>query len=305
MFKRKNSGTNTRVRSSTIEDKTLFTYTYHNVREKFDDQISARKEKKTIIPKLIYPFQKLGALIILVVIIIAVVNLLYLSPTPKVFLLNNNTKVSALYDSLYGQNIYSFVKNYLDSSLFNYSKLSINLNNLNSSVTSKFPIVTNVSYNIPLLNSRVEIYLTTSSPVLLVSSNNHEYVVNQTGQVVLINHNYRAIAQLSLPTIVMNLSNIKLGESLFRQQEISFIQTINQQLLIKNYQITDMKVSGSGEELDVYLAGKPYYIKFNLAGGDALLEAGRFLAAINYLNVKKITPSQYIDIRSGGRVFYK
>ena len=64
MFKRKNSGTNTRVRSSTIEDKTLFTYTYHNVREKFDDQISSRKEKKTIIPKLIYPFQKLGVILI-------------------------------------------------------------------------------------------------------------------------------------------------------------------------------------------------------------------------------------------------
>lgn len=303
MFKRKNKNSG-RSRGNSGKDNPVFMYTYHNVRDNFDES-RERNENKEIIPKLINPFKKLSALIVLLILIIAVINLIYLSSTPKVFLLNNNSKISNLYNNLYGQQVYKEVKNYFDSSLLNYNKLSINLNGLNKDVTSKFPIVTNTSYNIPLFKNQVEIYLTTSNPALIISDNGVNYVLNENGEVILNNQANNAISGLNLPKIVTNAKSINLGSNILSQQEVSFIQSVQQQLVDKNYQITYMKISGSGEELDVYIKGKSFFVKFNLAGNDARLESGRFLATMNYLNANKINPSQYIDVRSEGRVFYK
>ena len=303
MFKRKNKNSG-RSRGNHGKDNPVFMYTYHNVRDNFDES-RERNENKEIIPKLINPFKKLSALIVLLILIIAVINLIYLSSTPKVFLLNNNSKISNLYNNLYGKQVYKEVKNYFDSSLLNYNKLSINLNGLNKDVTSKFPIVTNTSYNIPLFKNQVEIYLTTSNPALIISDNGVNYVLNENGEVILNNQANNAISGLNLPKIVTNAKSINLGSNILSQQEVSFIQSVQQQLVDKNYQITYMKISGSGEELDVYIKGKSFFVKFNLAGNDARLESGRFLATMNYLNANKINPSQYIDVRSEGRVFYK
>lgn len=305
MFKNKNKNkNNSRTRDVRSKDNPVFMYTYHNVRDNFDDK-KERKEKKELIPKLINPFKKLSAFMVLLILIIAVINLLYLSSTPKVFLLNNNSKISNLYNNLYGQEVYSEVKNYLNSSLLNYNKLSINLNGLNKDIASKFPIVSNTSYNIPLFKNQVEIYLTTSSPALIVSNNSHNYILNQNGEVILDNQGYNVISSLDIPKIITSTKEISLGSSLLSQQEVSFIQSVYLQLTDKNYQISYMKISGGGEELDVYIKGKSFYVKFNLSGSDARLEAGRFLATMNYLNNNKINPTQYIDVRSEGRVFYK
>ncbi len=306
MFKNKTKDKNGNIGRTRNVDKEnpVFMYTYHNVRDNFDDK-KERKEKKEFIPKLINPFKKLSAFIVLLILIIAVINLLYLSSTPKVFLLNSNSKISNLYNNLYGQKIYSEVKNYFDSSLLNYNKLSINLGGLNKDITSKFPIVASTSYNIPLFSNQVEIYLTTFNPALIVSNNIQNYILNQNGMVILDNQGYNVISSFNIPKIITTNSNIRLGSSLLSQKEVNFIQSVNQQLTYKNYKISYMKISGGGEELDVYITGKTFYIKFNLSGSSARLEAGRFLAAMNYLNNKKINPTQYIDVRSEGRVFYK
>ncbi len=303
MFKRKNKNSY-RSRGERDGDKPVFMYTYHNVRDNFDDKRD-RNEKKELIPKLINPFKKLSALIVLIILLIAFINLIYLSSTPKVYLLNSNSKISNLYNSLYGQKVYLEVKSYLNSSLLNYNKLSINLNSLNKEVTSKFPIITNTSYNIPLFKNQVEIYLTTSNPALLLSNNKNNYVLNQNGEVILNDQGYNTIDSLDLPKIITSDGAIKVGSSLLSAQQVGFIQSVDQQLAAKKYLISYMKISGGGEELDVYIKGETFFVKFNLSGGDARLEAGRFLASINYLTTNKINPTQYIDVRSEGRVFYK
>ena len=58
-------------------------------------------------------------------------------------------------------------------------------------------------------------------------------------------------------------------------------------------------------ELDMYLTGQSYYVKFNLADSSPLQEVGTFLAVRQNLQQQGITPSQYIDVRVDGRAYYK
>jgi hypothetical protein len=59
-------------------------------------------------------------------------------------------------------------------------------------------------------------------------------------------------------------------------------------------------------ELDVYLDGKPYYMKCNLALSDTAREqVGTFLAVQHDLEEQGRRPGQYIDVRIAGRAYYK
>ena len=65
-----------------------------------------------------------------------------------------------------------------------------------------------------------------------------------------------------------------------------------------------MTLPPAASELDVKIAGKPYFVKFNLQADDARRQAGTFLATQAQLQRKGITPAQYIDVRVEGRAYY-
>ena len=58
-------------------------------------------------------------------------------------------------------------------------------------------------------------------------------------------------------------------------------------------------------ELDVKLTNQPYTVKFNLESGTARQQAGTFLATQAKLQSQNVTPGQYVDVRVGGRAYYK
>jgi hypothetical protein len=69
--------------------------------------------------------------------------------------------------------------------------------------------------------------------------------------------------------------------------------------------VGSMILPAGTSELDVHLAGQPYFVKFNLNNNDPRQQAGTFLAAIANLQKNHITPAQYIDVRVDGRAYYQ
>jgi hypothetical protein len=67
-----------------------------------------------------------------------------------------------------------------------------------------------------------------------------------------------------------------------------------------------MILPAASRELDIHLTGLPYFVKFNLNdNADAKQQVGTFLATRKYLTTHNITPTQYVDARVLGRVYYK
>jgi hypothetical protein len=71
----------------------------------------------------------------------------------------------------------------------------------------------------------------------------------------------------------------------------------------KQIPIKDMVLSRSPQEVDLYTNDYGYYTKFYM-GGDAVIQAGQYLAARNSFNAVT-APQQYLDVRIAGKVFYK
>jgi cell division septal protein FtsQ len=61
--------------------------------------------------------------------------------------------------------------------------------------------------------------------------------------------------------------------------------------------------SGDKEYL-IDASGRPYFVKFYL-GGDSAVQIGQFLAARHQFDQKNSQPTEYLDVRVGGKVFYK
>jgi hypothetical protein len=86
---------------------------------------------------------------------------------------------------------------------------------------------------------------------------------------------------------------------------VSFIKTVAAQLSAQHIGVKAMVLPPAADELDVYLAGQPFYGRFNLETGTALQQTGTFVAVWRQLQGQGTTPRDYIDVRIDGRAYYK
>ena len=85
---------------------------------------------------------------------------------------------------------------------------------------------------------------------------------------------------------------------------VNFISTVIHQLQSKSLQVDNMVLPAKSFELNVHVAGQPYFIKMNLQN-DATQQIGTYLAAAQKLSQTNQMPSSYFDVRVPGRVYYK
>jgi hypothetical protein len=68
--------------------------------------------------------------------------------------------------------------------------------------------------------------------------------------------------------------------------------------------VSSLTLPKTAQELDLRTKDRPYYVKFYL-GGDALLQAGQFLATRRQFDTSNTQPAEYLDVRVEGKIFYK
>jgi hypothetical protein len=68
--------------------------------------------------------------------------------------------------------------------------------------------------------------------------------------------------------------------------------------------ITSLSLPSKPSELDLRTKDRPYFVKFYM-GGDALTQAGQFLAARAQFDRQNHQPADYLDVRVAGKIFYK
>jgi len=83
-----------------------------------------------------------------------------------------------------------------------------------------------------------------------------------------------------------------------------FINTVIAQSKRANVPIVSFVLPNTAQEVDLRTSDKPYYVKFYL-GGDALIQTGQFLAARHQFDATNSQPSEYLDVRVAGKIFYR
>jgi len=237
--------------------------------------------------------------ILLLVVVVCTIKILSLSNDPKVIVVGDNSSGS---NYLQSDAVYVVAaQKLLATSITNKSKLTVNTNGITQSLKREFPELADVSMSIPLVSNRPVVYIQPAVPSLVLqSTKDSNFAINDTGFV---------LSQLSsLPSgvpLVIDQSGLSPspGRQLIPSGTVSFVKTVAYQFGAAHLTISSFVLpAGSPYELDAHLTGKPYAIRFNLEN-DALTQSGAAIATVQQLGGK--VPSDYIDVRVPGRVYYK
>ncbi len=269
------------------------------------NQRTAVKDRSVIRNRLSSGIRHVPALAVLLVLLIGFMYELGLSSKPSITVVKGNQGTQLLG---HASSVYSAsAQKILNSSITSRSKLTINTASIATKLRQEYPEIANVTVSLPLIGHQVSINIAVISPSVIINSPSQGSYLLSSGGTVLAHSSNGGWPNTRIPVIndQANL-NAKLGEKAVASTDINFFELVIKQFQAEHVQIQSMVLPAESRELDVYIAGQPYYVKFNLNDDqDAGQQIGTYLAAARYLKNKNITPKQYIDARVLGRVYYK
>jgi len=248
--------------------------------------------------------QRIGLLVLAIVIIIVVISNLILSAAPRLIAIPAGTPYFLHPLDTYKQSIGMI----LQQSIWNTNKLTINTASVSKKIQEQFPELKSASIALPLLGHRPVVYIEPNQPVFIINAASGSYVLDSGGTAVLATTQLPPNASLSLP-IVTDQTGLKLsaGRQVLTSGNVAFIQQVLAQLKARNIPVKALILPPAASELDVYPTGQPYFVKFNMHGSsdDARQQAGTFIAVQKKLASQAVTPDKYIDVRVDGRAYYQ
>lgn len=265
-----------------------------------DPKNKDRTAKSTLLTWL----RRLGLLALLLIVLVVIISLLGLSRTPKVALLDFNSPIKLSNEQKTKYQAYA--TKLLASSIWNSNKLTLNSSGIDAGMLSKYPEISNASLNVSLFGRQPILYIEPAQPALILVESNGAFAVDTSGRAMFKASTPQALNLGNVP-ILTDQSNLraKVQHLVLPTTDIAFIQMVIGQLANKNFRVSSMTLPATSSELDVYLTGQAYYIKFNLENNDPRQQAGTFLATIAHLSSQNITPSKYVDVRVDGRSYYQ
>jgi len=192
--------------------------------------------------------------------------------------------------------------NYLHG-LSDRTKISFNQNAVAADFRRDYPEVNAVSVELPIFSQRPIIRLQIAPPAFFLQSADKSFVIDSDGRAVSPKSHY--LKPPDLVTVVDQAGFADtLGKQVLSSDNVLFITDLINQSKKSGVPIKSLVLPQSPSELDLYTTDQPYFVKFNLSGNPTV-QIGQFLAARHNFSQKNIQPSQYLDVRVNGRVFYK
>jgi hypothetical protein len=253
-------------------------------------------------PRGTFWLSRFGAVVLLLAMVISMLNILSLSGDAKVVPLSKDSHLF-----LHGQADYSRAANgLLTESLLNRNKITLDSGKVSREMLRQFPELSSVSVTIPLLAHRPIIYIEASTPALVLAASNGSYILSSTGKALLPSGQLPTLSELNLP-LVGDQSGVPVvvNQQALTSANVSFVQMVKTQLAAKGMATAAMTLPAAAGELDVQLAGQPYFVKFNLQSNTPREQVGTFLATVTALRKQNVTPAKYVDVRVEGRAYYQ
>lgn len=250
-----------------------------------------------------YSLRRFGFVTVALALAVSLISILSLSTNPRILPLDPDRRSFLHSQQDYQQAAHTL----LSRSLFNRSKLTINTGALGTQLLKQFPDIAVVTVKLPLIDRRPIFYLRPAEPVLLIHTvHGHSYIVDSTGKAIASSSTKPSADTAGLPLLSDESgAPISVGSQALPTSTVAFAQAAKFQLEQKSLHISTLTLSGDGNELDAYLYGQSYYVKFNLASGTAKEQVGTYLAVRHYLQEQGTVPASYIDVRLEGRAYYK
>lgn len=185
--------------------------------------------------------------------------------------------------------------------LNNRNKITFSQSGLETALKKKFSEIRTVTVELPLFSERPTINLSIDRPSFFLDSQGTRYVVDQAGRAVVKAANLPAVKNLPVINDDSGFS-VSPGRQVLSSTGVGFINTVLKQCRQAGVAVESITLPPIPQEMDLKAKGQGYFVKFYL-GGDAQIQVGQYLAARHHFDSSQ--PSQYLDVRVAGKVFYK
>jgi len=234
---------------------------------------------------------------------------LQLSTTPHVVALTKSSDMPFLQESAVYQQA---AKKLFGATAANRNKLTVDTSAITAVMKAQFPELDEVSVTLPIIGGTPTMYVRPADPALVLAATNGTFVVDEYGRALAQASGSAGSTQMShlgVPTVTDQSSlSAKLGQQVLPSDATTFISTVTAQLKAKGVNVQSMTLPAAAGELDVYIAGQTYFVKFDLQEGgedSANVQTGTFLAVKHRLEQQGKQPAQYVDVRLEGRAYWR
>ena len=278
------------------------TMSYYNNRSEKTSQLGRRPdEKPAVTRKKNSFFHHIPALVLLVVVLVSVVFISTLNPVAKVVMIDDDKNTTIRSEEAYRLKVEEFIS----GSVINRSKFTFDSAGLVADLKTSFPEVAAATVTLPLMGRRPVIEIQTTRPAFILASESSAVLVGNNGIALANTNELKGVSKLGLRSVNDETGlDIQIGKPALPQEQSQFISIVVEQLEKQNYRIDSLTIPQSPYDLHVRLQGQRYFIKFNILE-DPKQQAGAFVALQKQLQKDGKTPSEYIDVRVGERVFFK
>jgi hypothetical protein len=233
-------------------------------------------------------------LILLAILLIGLVYSLLLRPAPQVKVDNSPYHSSAAYQS----EIAPLFKGFKNSNKLTFDEASVV-----NAIQRKFPEVHNARIELPFFSEKPVVWLDISAPAFMLVNDRSSLLIDDQGTAVAKSADFPNIKNQITVQDQTGL-NVSVGQQVLSSYGVALIGIVITQAKQAHVPIASLSLPPRAQELDLKTSDQPYFVKFYL-GGDALSQTGQFLAARHQFAKNGQTPSQYLDVRVPGKIFYK
>ena len=232
--------------------------------------------------------------VVLIILLGGLIYSLFVNSTPQIRLNDTTYHPASVYQAAAAKEL---------GALKNRNKITLNESGVISSLQQQFPEIASASLELPLFSETPIIHLTVAKPSFFLASGGSDYIVDSQGVATAV---ARSLPQIKNLTTLTDQSGFgaEPGQQVLSAQSVAFINNVLGQTARSKIPVKSLVLPPQADEMDMYTSDRSYYVKFYL-NGDPLLQSGQFLAARHNFDQTAAQPSQYLDVRVPGKIFYK
>ena len=180
------------------------TYSYHHNRsgnssENLTNETTKNNRTSAQTAKKLW-LEKFGFILLAVAVGVCMISILYISDQ-SVAIIEPTSSGPSFND--YSQKVEDSANKLIASSILNRNKITFDSQKITNSLAEEYPMFSNISITLPLIDHHPVIYLTPAKPILVLNVAGAQYLVNQDGQIILYSPSTTALNKMNLPKLII------------------------------------------------------------------------------------------------------
>jgi hypothetical protein len=170
---------------------------------------------------------------------------------------------------------------------------------------ARFPEIASLKVSFDLIGRKPVLQLQIQKPAYLYQTGSSIWVIDNRGIALGLSGDLKDSYAASLRTVVdEGFSNGEIGKALMSSQQINFLSTVIGLLEKQQVVINNIYMPQNPKQIDLVVAGNGWRYKLSTVE-QATAQAGALIAARATLAANGYVPSEYVDLRSGEKVYWK